>query len=828
MAGNSITLFGSDPPTGANSYIQDAFSDITDTPSNNTGWSSTISSNPMNNLYGNDDAPRFGPKTLWVQDLVLEPNRSNWINGQPTYRIIWNEPFPSAQGYVYGDIQLIRRADQVSVQIKSLGSGFGVGGVFSRCMALVAGNTTTPGSASCYVDGVSNGVTVDFSDLNAAQPNVSRTYFATVMDTAGEAYNIHDFRLTPNQATVMQIEGVIIYSQNPSLSIDQFPGVTYNNKSRFLTTSNTTLSVGGATLFGSVATIWKNSIGGYSMSVLPLPGISSIIVTGSSGTNLVTVQTGQGASFSALDGLFALSSVGSTPYLGSILSISTDTLTVSPTLPFGLSGFIYRYFQSGPSMTINSSLNILAMTFGSTEMSKIGIFGGVSNLVTQGQTGLFCYTDPLLRFYLWGQGLGMTVMNGYPALSILGTTTSWFQCDGYFSSADLEWVGPTGTTMVVGGSFSINGNNTWPVSANGSSGIYRQSVMMDAPTGWNSFSYSWGIGSAALNTNTAISRIGLYQRARDTSASFGILGKFDVLPNFVPATTNGTYIAPGIFQRLYADQLMLRGPWTRTVGTTIPGGVMYQGSGTSCALSFNYFGTNFALHGMSLGKGASINFSIDGSANIGNAGIGSIQVAGSTFHSVSLSILGGTLSLFAADTYRLYGDMKNLQTFTGVTSLPANPIPIITRWMPYAAGTTGFGTVTNANAWWRRNATDCEIRGAFVAGTPINTNYAVFLPPGLVADGSYTSNFPAAGIPQISVGSFYSTNLVASGGPTGMSLAISALLSTPYAPYLNFAGAGNNGFQIIGTTAIMQPLTTGGGAIVFTAKVTIAGWEVDR
>ncbi len=837
MAGNSITLFGSDPPTGANSFVQDAFSDITDTPSSNAGWSSTISSNPMNNFYGNDDAPRYGPKTLWIQDLVLEPNRNNWVNGLPTYRIIWNEPFPSSQGYVYGDIQLIRNADQVSVQIKSFGSGFGVGGVFARCMALLSGAGAAGGSGqnlSVAVDGIANGISVSYGNQNAANPNVARTYFAVPMDSANEAYNIHDFRLTPNQVPNSRIEGVIVYSENPSLSIDQFPGSTYNNKTRSITTKNSTFpisSVGFTVLtgasFGGVLTLWKNQASGYSLSTIPHPFVSSPIINQAG--SLLTVQTGTGASFNALDGLYAITSTGSTPWLGNISSISTDTLTVSPAPPTGLTGSVYRYFQAGSSYTINSSLNVLAMSFGATELSRWPIFGGFSNLFTQGQTGLFCYTDPALRFYVWGQGLGLTCINGYPALSINQVSSSWFQCEGYFSAADIEWTGAAGQTLVIGGSFSVNGTNGWAVSTNGSSGIYRQSVMADAPTGWNSFSYSYG-----GNASGAISRIGLWQRSRDVSASFGILGKIDILPQYVPRTANATLVAPGTFQRVYADQLMLTGPWTRTVGVTIPGGVMYQGSGTSCALGFNYFGTNFAVHGMSLGQGASLSYSLDGSANLGATSIGSVISAGSTFHSVSLSILGSgtTLSVWAVDFFRLYGEMKNLQTFTGITSLPVNPIPIMTRWMPYTMGFTGWGPGTKISAWSRRIGTDCEIKGVItpVSAGSVNATLAIFLPPGLVADGSNTPTDLISPLIPIPVGTFYASAAaagVAVGLVTGATCAVPILASTPYAPYLTFFGSGQAGLIQLGSTVSFGWMT-GGNQVGFQAKVTIAGWEVDR
>ena len=214
---------------GPIAYVQDAFQDVTDTPSTNAGWSSTVSNNPLNNLYGNDDFPRYGPKTLWIKDLVPVTNKQFWINGEPTWTIIWNEPFPSAQGYVFGNVQLIKQSGQTYVKIKTLGGGFGVGGVFARCMFLTLGNTSGSATGTVSVDGLANSTTVDWSTLAGTNPANTQMYIATAHAPANETYNIHDFRLTPNQSGgVFTVSGVVVYSENSSLTIDQFPGTTYN------------------------------------------------------------------------------------------------------------------------------------------------------------------------------------------------------------------------------------------------------------------------------------------------------------------------------------------------------------------------------------------------------------------------------------------------------------------------------------------------------------------------------------------------------------------------------------------------------------------------
>lgn len=826
MAGNSVTLFGSDPPTGANSFVQEAFSDITDMPSNNTGWSSTVSSNPMNNLYANDDSPRFGPKTLWIKDLVLEPNRINWINGKPTYRIIWNEPFPSAQGYVFGNVQLVRRGDQTFVRLKNVGDGAGVGGVFARCMFMMVGygsqgltiaSTAANATGAVAVDGTSNSVTLDWS--NAVGPSITNgaplampgtvpMYFPIVADTSNEAYNIHDFRMTANQdGGAFQIAGFVVYSENPSLTIDQFPGVTYNNKTRSTSTANTTLqlpSMGGS--LGGVATIWKNAAAGYSMSVFGQTTTQSA-ATGSSGTNLMTVTTGQGASFSVGNGV--ISYFGSTPYVGLVQSISTDTLTVFPTLTIGVSGNIYRYFQSGQSLVINGSLNILSMSFGATELAKTNMF--------QGYSGANIYTDPQLRYYLWGNGIGMTTIDStWPALSIAPTTGA-FQCEGNFNCAEIEWVGMS--VAVLSGTMMVNGFGSYNHSSLGFTGLLKKTVFSDAGPGWNSFAFN----PDANFTNVAISRINLYQRNRDVSASYGLLAKFDINQAFVPKTTNATMGGPGVFQRLYIEQLMLRGPWVRSAGTTIAGGMCYYGSTTTCTVGFNYFGTGFCVHGLSLGQGGSMNLSLDAGANQGVTSIGTIIGAGSTFHSASLAVLGGTVCLFGIDFYRTYGEMKNLQTFVGVTATAQiNPIPIITKWMPYFPSFTGVIGISTCVVYWRRIATDMELRG-YVSWRAYDgvSEPQVFMPNGYVADGTVAPyTIGTQGRYGFPCGNWYDAN----NNPSYATYPLHFMNAYPYGNGLFFIMNGSAG----STNGINSGGNQGNGPFSFYAKVPILGWEVDR
>lgn len=687
---SSQTYFTNDSGAagGPTAYVQDAFPDVTDTPSNNSGWSSTVSSNPLNNLYGNDDFPRYGPKTLWVKDLVLEPNRGLWVNGEPTYRIIWSEPFPSAAGYCFGNVRLRRNANQTYVSCGTAGDGFGVGGVFARCMFIVEGNNAAVGAASgaVAIDGLVNNVTVDVSNASIsaqANPNTDPMFAAFVAETTNEAYNIHDFRLTANQAAnVLNILGVVIYSENSSLSIDQFPGTTYNNKTQAKTSANTTLalpSLGNS--MGGRSVIWKNASGGYSMSTIGVSTVTSI-ASGTVATNILNLTAGTGALYSSNQGVVVSS--GATAYVGVIQSISTDALTVFPTLPFGVSQAIYRYFQGGQSLSLNASLNVLAYTFGSTEMTKPGF--------------TTTYLDPLQRFSVWGVGYGASMMDGQnQAVCFNGGVSGILQCEGYFSAAEVEFFGVS--VAVLSGTFCVNGLPCGNFNNVGATGSIKRSIFAEAPVGWNSFSFFPGSSHNAVG----IARINMYTRNRDISASYGILAAFDTVGAYAPrqqnatlTPANATCVAPGVFQRFFADQFLLKGSagasWTRVLGATYPGGVAYA-AGLSAGLSFQYYGSQCAfLTGSSLGYGASINLSIDTGSNLGATALNQI-IGGSSlgFHSVSLTILGGTLLLSGVDIFRVTGEMRNLQTFSQSTL--TNPPPAITRRPPTIQQfTSGSGT----------------------------------------------------------------------------------------------------------------------------------------
>lgn len=713
MGQNSITMFTNDSGSaaGPNAYVQDVFSDTTDTPNTNSGFSSTVSTNPLNNLYGNDDFPRFGPKTLWIKDLVLLADRSLWINGEPTYQIVWHENYPSAQGYVFGNVQLFRQGRQTVVKVKSQGDGFGVGGVFARVMFLMAGNASGSATATVAVDGVANTTVPDWSTLGPGNLGNTPFYGAFVHAPANETYNIHDFRLTANQAGgVFTIAGVIVYSENSTLSIDQFPGISYNNKTQSKTTVNSTLplpSFGNS--LGGKSVIWKNASAGYSMSTIGISTITSI-AQGNNNTNILNLTTGTGQFFSVGQGIISASNSGASAYVGIIQNISTDALTVSPSLVFGVSNTIYRYFNGGPSLTINPSFSILAYTFGSTEF------------ITSGFTSP--YLDPFQRFAVWGSNIGASFMDGTNPALCFGGASGFIQCEGYFSAAEIEYVGMS--FSVLSGTMAINGLMAYNFNNVGFTGISKRSVFTDAGPGWNSFAFYPG----SSFTNVAINRIHLYHRRRDFSASYGILAQFDTLQAFVQRANNATFIAPGMFKRTFADQLLIKGASvTRLIGATFPGGIAYA-CGQSSTVAFQYYGNQFSVvGGASAGFGASLNLSLDAGLNQGSTAMNTVFSGTSTaFHSVSLAVLGGTLIIGAIDFFRPVGEFTNLQTFSPLTSAIGSSISLQQLYQE---------TRYIASKYYVNNGTTT------VAGFPINFDTPVFDNTNAVTTGSTTWKFTA-------------------------------------------------------------------------------------
>jgi hypothetical protein len=78
----------------AQDFVNDAFSDFSVAANNNTGLSTSILKNPLSDFLGNNDAPTYGYKTLFVKDLILIADRTLWQSNKPTYQVVFTENFP--------------------------------------------------------------------------------------------------------------------------------------------------------------------------------------------------------------------------------------------------------------------------------------------------------------------------------------------------------------------------------------------------------------------------------------------------------------------------------------------------------------------------------------------------------------------------------------------------------------------------------------------------------------------------------------------------------------------------------------------------------------
>lgn len=659
MAQTAGLIFTNDSGAGGGTsqYVIDTLPDYTFYPNNNTGFSSTVSNNPLNNSYANTDLPQYGAKYLPIKDLVLLSDRSKWINGKDTYQVIFQENFPQVQAYAFGNIQLNYTAGQGSVLIKTIGDGISINGVIRQVAFVLQPNSAATATAQVVVDGSNEATTIDFSSYTTSSlvPPVTNVFSAYLHNTTMESYNIHDIRLTANQSGILNIAGIVVYFQSPNNLIDQFPGTSYVNKVKVATAAGVSLSIPsfGSSLGGNFL-IYKTALAGYTMSALSATTIAST-ASGSSGTNLLSMAVGTGASL--LAGYGMILTAGASTYVGSITSISTDTLTMGNTLGFGTSttGSIYTAWKGGVSLPINASLMTLAY---SIDFSRMNPSSGFSQTIF----------DPKGNYALWGNNVGFTILDGNQCAVFLGAS-GFMQVDGYYSAAEIETLG----NGVFAATLSVNGFASWSQSA-GQTGVVKKTVFTDAGPGWNSFNIGCGASMTAgisITPGMGIQRINLYQRSRDISVSYGFLSDFDICQTYTNRDSiNASLMALGGIKRVYADQIYFKNTWLRGQTWSVPGGVYYQGASTNGSLSFQYYGTNF---------GVCATFYVGGTLSLDGVGVGLTanvmqSVATLGFHTVSYT--GGTAIISAIDYLNpAYGKSKIDANISAGISTPVALIP---------------------------------------------------------------------------------------------------------------------------------------------------------
>lgn len=704
------TLFTNDTGAagGSSQYVQDVLTDVTFPPSANTGLTSNTNTNPMSLGFSDDDLPRYSAKHLYIKDLLLISDRSKWISNKPTYKVITQDNFPSVNMYIFGEVNFQYNNNQPVIQLKNIGDGIAVNGIIQRAAVIVNCDTSATATAQVVVDGT-NGNTIDFSSLATDSSTAIPTKFAAfVHKSTNETKDLHDIRFTALQANTLRVVGCIVYFENSGANIEQNPGTTYVNKTKATTTTGATLTVptAGSSL-GGVVSIYKTSLNGYTAAAYSAGTISSS-ASGASGTNLLTVTTGQGASFGA--GYFLCMTQGSSIYLGQVASVSTDTLTMGNTLGFGTSttASVYTMWKAGMTFAINASLFVLANTI---DFASKGILNGVSVPIT----------DPNGQWGFFGGNIGMTMLNGYPVAFFAGAS-GYMQVDGYFSAAEFETIGSAAFAATIG----VNGTVAWSVNA-GQTGIVKRTVFTDAGPGWNSFVIAAG-ASIGVGGVLGISKVNLYQRARNYGVSYGVLAQYDIPQTYISrGTLNATVMALGGVRRLYADQLYLKGPWTRGQTITAAGGVFYTGASTTSVMTAQYYGKDFAIIGTNNGG----SLSVDG-AFVANNMNAMQTVASEGWHTVqftaaSLSIVQAfdfvrpTAERFkyVANTYSTLGTIK-ARTRVGSEVKLSNP--------------NGYGSVSTGV---RRYANVIRYTGNAITYTDSSTRGALFT---INEDGIYIAN----------------------------------------------------------------------------------------
>lgn len=631
--------------SGTSDYIRDVFDDVSLPATNNSGLTDSASTNPQGRLFANDNAPRFGAKTIYIKDLVLESDRSKWIGNRNTYRVIPTEANPNLNLYIFGDIQICANQAEVIpsgppfnidakvVEIKNIGGGIGVNGVIRRAAFLVD-NYSGTGTAQVVTDGVV-GNTITFGSLAAnADTSLQTRFSAFVHASSNETNDLHDIRLTALQAGTLRIVGIIVLFENSGQNVAVAAGSSYVDKTKLTTTSGATAAIPamGSSLGGQV--LIYNSVSGVQVGARSFTSCITI-GQGSSGTNLMSVSTGHGSSFPVGSGVIAAS--GASVYTGSVINVSTDTLTVSPTMTVGVSATLFRSWLSSPTLTIGSSFFTLYKTIEFENRDSLLV----------GATGILSLSN---SYNFWSSNTGFTQSNNIYGLNFLGAS-GFLQVDGDFSAAEVEF---QSSGALLHATFMVNGCPGWGTNE-GVTGAIRRTVFSEAGSGWNSFVMKPG---ASMGSALSISRINLYQRSEIKSVTYGMLGAFNVnQPMTHRSASNATMMAFGVARRLYADQLYLSGSWVRGITTTTAGGAFYYGSSTNSTLRVEYYGKEFAVLGTPGG----------GTLTLNGTGIGLTfglmrSVATLGFHTVQYTVgSGSTAILEGFDFASPYGEMQNKQ-----------------------------------------------------------------------------------------------------------------------------------------------------------------------
>jgi hypothetical protein len=675
-------------------FNQDGFQDYVVPANTNTGFSTSILKNPQSNFYANDNVPRYAAKTLWIKNIILIQDRTQWLTSyttglpEPTYQVIWHENWPAAKGYIVGSPNLVTGLSGNRLDLCRYGDAFGVGGVIRRVEWIVEPQYQSTGTATKYLDGASTG-TITFSNGSIGW-NSTPKYNLINAETSNETRDIHDFRIENGLTnTNISVTGVVVYYETTGLGIDVFGGSAFVN-SQLVTTTSSTLALPANTSFrGGRTNIYETAAGSFGATTQFITDVATV-ATGSTNTNLLSCSVGTGQSYPVGTAVWIPS--GTTQYIGNVLNQSTDTLTMGVTLPFGVSNTLYQLFQAGSTaFPIGNSLYAVDWVWDATQAFAQGFSlnstPGIS--IGSGIGGTFptyYFNGPYSNYRIWGGTMQITsaasltlvnpIQNTGATYGLdLISTTSFLQVDGFFQALEFEFY--AGYSALLHATISIDGmamyNYNDAISGTSAMGFFRKSMFTNAGPGWHSVNLSVASGW----TNIMITKIIGYQSKCPVGPSFGNLGQLYLGQTFIPQQAiNASLMSFGNIRRVYADSLNFFSAagttlWIRCVQniptaapggtitvTSAAGGVRYVGATTACQMNFNYYGTAFALVGVAGGSYSMVMDGLGGSA-LFNTWLGTGNSL--TFHTVALTQLGPTLGIDAVDFLRPAGEMKFLQ-----------------------------------------------------------------------------------------------------------------------------------------------------------------------
>lgn len=678
MAVEGVLLFtnasGGGSGTGSQ-YEQDVFNDVVLAPTTNSGFSSTLTTNPLGTFFADDLAPKWMSKTLWVKDLVRVDDRSLWINGRATYKIVWNENFPGADGYVFGSVSVGGTAETRWININDKSDGAGVAGLI-RQSAWIVKPTMDVGTntADLKIDGSTISTASFASDGLAANPLIgTKTIFGSfITQNTNSSDNIHNHQIVANQNNNLRVYGVIVYYNVSGDGIRCDSGNSYVNKTKVTATGSTiSYPPSISNILGGIAGVYLSSNGSFGVTTALVPSISAA-ATGSNGSALLSVALNTGTSFLVNSGIYIAS--GTSNYFGQITNQSGDVLTISPVLPYAVNSTVSTMFQAGiSSTTISKPYYQQAFSYQpEVHHRNLKVSTGTTAPLMQTDSPL-SYSDPYLNFRFWGGSLmflsGASITTGLgPTLGIWLNSAAYFEMDGKYSALEFEFMaGSTGcwsATLVIDGMVTIG--VSYPISG---PTVFKQQILTNAGIGWHQVKVT-----DAGSTNILLSRITGYLPSINNGASFGLLATIPVGQTFIvqaPGGQNASLCATGNITRYYPESLRYVSNGVLGPTTIATGGLQFKFNNTNEYFEAGYFGTRYAISGNMPG-GASISILIDGVQDVGATNFNNWYGSGLTlgFHTIRCQFKVGTApDVYSLDVLNPASELSSVMETSALTGL---------------------------------------------------------------------------------------------------------------------------------------------------------------